>query len=257
MEPAGRNKEEIKRVRTAIVVEGEIDLISLWQAGFKNVVAIKGTALTMEQVQMLAKICDRVILALDSDFAGNQAAKRGIEIAQKENLQIDVLVNKNYKDPDEFVRKDIKGLRVALNNTLSIWDFLLNNAFENVGVIKSSEDKVRAGNLVAPILKSIVDPIALADYVKKVAKRLEVSENAIRAKIGGIVEDLGKNFEEENKQKIESNRYNTLEKKLLSLAFEHDPELLLKEEIQNLIVSRNLRILVKNFLAYATENQRH
>ncbi|KKR56946.1 MAG: primase protein [Candidatus Woesebacteria bacterium GW2011_GWC2_40_30] len=80
----------IKKKKTAIVVEGELDLISSWQAGIKNVVAIKGSALTEEQVKLLSRFAQRFILALDSDMAGDAATRRGIKVASDMGVEIKV-----------------------------------------------------------------------------------------------------------------------------------------------------------------------
>jgi len=82
------------------VVEGELDLISPWQVGVKNIVAIKGSALTVGQAKILSRIAKVVVFAMDSDFAGNQAARRGIEVAEKAGLVVKVARLEDYKDPD-------------------------------------------------------------------------------------------------------------------------------------------------------------
>ncbi|MDP2861049.1 MAG: DNA primase, partial [bacterium] len=79
-------RQNIKRKNIAIVVEGELDAISSWQAGIKNVVAIKGSALTEDQVRLLSRFCKKAILCLDSDIAGDAAARRGVITAQDQGL---------------------------------------------------------------------------------------------------------------------------------------------------------------------------
>ncbi|OGM11297.1 DNA primase, partial [Candidatus Woesebacteria bacterium RBG_16_39_8b] len=74
------SKSEIKSSGSAVVVEGELDFISTYRAGIKNVVAIKGTAFTLEQISLLSRFTSKLVLALDSDFAGSIAARRGITI---------------------------------------------------------------------------------------------------------------------------------------------------------------------------------
>ncbi|PIU72997.1 DNA primase, partial [Candidatus Shapirobacteria bacterium CG06_land_8_20_14_3_00_40_12] len=103
-------KEAIRKELSVIVVEGEFDMISPFGTGIKNIVAIKGTAFTEEQLQLLRRYTDTLILALDSDFAGNNAAIKSIEMAEKLEFEIRVvnLVGK-YKDPDEAIRDDPDG----------------------------------------------------------------------------------------------------------------------------------------------------
>ena len=84
-------KEAIRQENSVIVVEGEFDMISPYQSGIKNIVALKGTAFTQEQLQLLRRYTDTLILALDSDFAGNNAARKSIELADSMEFDIKVL----------------------------------------------------------------------------------------------------------------------------------------------------------------------
>ena len=101
-------KEAIRQEKKVLVVEGEFDMISPYQAGIKNVVAIKGSALTEEQVKLLHRFSEEILLALDEDSAGDAATRRGIQVALNEGLNVFVvsLLGK-YKDPDEAVRANL------------------------------------------------------------------------------------------------------------------------------------------------------
>src|SRR3972149_8371063 len=90
-------KNDIKKAGLAIVTEGEFDMIFPWQRGVKNIVAIKGSALTEAHANLLGRFTKKITLALDSDFAGNAAAKRGIEVAQKMGLKVNVCQLGEYK----------------------------------------------------------------------------------------------------------------------------------------------------------------
>jgi DNA primase len=105
----------IKKKKVAIVVEGELDLISSWQAGIKNVVAIKGSALTEEQVRLLSRFAEKFILALDSDMAGDAATRRGIKIASDMGVEIKVAeISGGYKDPDDAARGNLDSYKKDL-----------------------------------------------------------------------------------------------------------------------------------------------
>lgn len=105
-------KQEIKKLGKGVLVEGNMDVIALHQAGFKNVVATSGTALTSEQVRLIKRYTDDIIVSFDADSAGVEAALRGIDIALSGGLNVKVLeMPKNKegaplaKDPDELVKK--------------------------------------------------------------------------------------------------------------------------------------------------------
>ena len=97
-------RKEIKD-RSVILVEGYMDLISLYQYGIKNVVATLGTALTDGQGSLIKRYADTVIISYDSDEAGIKATLRAIEIPNKLDINVKVLNLKECKDPDEFIRK--------------------------------------------------------------------------------------------------------------------------------------------------------
>jgi len=137
-----------------IVVEGEMDFISVWQAGIKNVVAIKGSAFTMEQIKLLSRFTKTIILALDSDFAGNNAAVKSISLAQKEGLEVRVVDLGKYKDPDDYARADPDGFSLAVRESETIWDFLINFIFSKHDPLAGS-GKAKISSEVVPILASI------------------------------------------------------------------------------------------------------
>jgi len=98
-------RDEIRRNGFAILVEGYLDLIVPYQIGVRNVVASLGTALTPEQVKLIARFARKVVVNYDGDRAGVQAAKRAIETILAEDLEVKVLVLPDNADPDDFIRK--------------------------------------------------------------------------------------------------------------------------------------------------------
>jgi len=104
------NKEHIRKKGHVVIVEGELDVLASMRANVREVVAVKGVALTLEQVKLLKRFCETIILALDSDQAGTTAAKRAIEVAQGVDMQVRVVELTGGKDPDELVTSDPKFL---------------------------------------------------------------------------------------------------------------------------------------------------
>ncbi|MBI5807864.1 MAG: DNA primase, partial [Ignavibacteriales bacterium] len=99
------SKDEIRKLDRAILVEGYMDLISLYQAGVKNVVASSGTSLTDEQVQLLSRFTKNVLVLFDADSAGEKAALRSIEILLKQNFEVKIISLPKGEDPDSFINK--------------------------------------------------------------------------------------------------------------------------------------------------------
>ncbi|MDD3998846.1 MAG: DNA primase [Candidatus Shapirobacteria bacterium] len=172
-------KESIKKNNLAIIVEGELDMISPFQAGIENVVAIKGTALTEDQLQLIRRYADTLILALDSDFAGNKAMIRSIELADKMDYEIKVLdLEEKYKDPDEAINSDIDFFKKKIKEAETIWDFILTSGIKNYG-IDSPRGKKLILTTVLPFLAKINNLVIRADYLKKVAEKIDSSEESV------------------------------------------------------------------------------
>jgi len=176
--PLQITKENIKKENKAVVVEGELDAISSYQVGIKNVVAIKGSALTEPQARLLKRYADNLILSLDADSAGDAASRRGIEIADQIGFNIKVVTLEKYKDPDEAAQKEPDYLKERIEKAENIYDFYLDSAFKRFRG-QTPEEKKKIGQEMIPILAKIEDQIVRDVFIKKLASRLNVNEESI------------------------------------------------------------------------------
>ncbi len=219
------NRGEIKRIGVAIVVEGEVDMLSSWQRGIKNIVAIKGSALTEEQATIISRVCKKVILALDSDFAGNQAAIRGISEITAKGIDVAVSDFTPYKDPDEAVRADVDFYKERIKKSVSIWDFLIDSVLKKHNV-KNGVGKAGASRELAPILNAIADSIVKSHYVQKVARSLSVPTEAVYEQIEKMKNNLSIDqnifVKEEEKQNAEVDKREVFEKQILGVIFSNN-----------------------------------
>jgi len=174
--------QEIKKVDGVILVEGELDAISSFQTGVKNVVAIKGSALTPNQVQLLGRFTKNISLALDRDIAGDQAARRGIEVADSGGMAIKVIELEGGKDPDEVAQKNPNLWRKLVAQSVPVYDYFLDSAFSRFDS-KTAEGKRKIGQELIPILSRITDNIVQAHYIQVLAERLRVDKEAVVAQI--------------------------------------------------------------------------
>lgn len=109
-----------------IIVEGHLDVVSLQQAGFNNVVASMGTSLTKDQARILKRYSDKIYISYDGDFAGQKASVRGLEICKEEGLDVKVVALPDGKDPDDVVKVyGAEGYRQLLDNAMPLIDFKL------------------------------------------------------------------------------------------------------------------------------------
>ncbi|MBI1863690.1 DNA primase [Candidatus Woesebacteria bacterium] len=226
-------KNDIRKAKCAIVTEGELDLISLWQRGITNVVAIKGSALTVEQGKILARMGNEVILALDSDWAGNEAAMRGIKAITETGVDIKVARFSKYKDPDEAARGDIAYFKRSLTKAYGVWDFVIGLAFESTE-FQSGSGKSKLSRKIVPILSEISDKIVQDHYVRKVSEKLGVSEESVFEQIENYEKSKTvKSIENTTKKEVEEMR-DILERRLLRIYINHDPKLILTGDIREL-----------------------
>jgi DNA primase len=173
------SKAPIKEKEEAIVVEGELDFLMSYQSGIKNIVASKGTSLTEAQVQELKKYASTLVLCFDTDFAGDQAARRGIEIADKAGMNIKVIDFEGVKDPAELVKTDPELWEQAVRDALPIYDYYLKSVSLRFNP-KQASGKRSIFAEVLPIWSKISDPITREHYIEKLAAFLQVKEDFVR-----------------------------------------------------------------------------
>ena len=165
--PAIRDKNQ------AVLVEGEFDVISANQSGIENVVASKGTALTDKQVVLLSRYCESVILAFDTDLAGDLAARRGIELLDHADITVNVSSLGKYQDPDQFCQKDPQGFKKALSQSVNIYDFFIDSAVRRHDA-SAALGKKNIGRETIPVISKITDDMVRAHYIEKLAKVLNL-----------------------------------------------------------------------------------
>jgi DNA primase len=239
----------IKKKKVAIVVEGELDLISSWQVGIKNVVAIKGSALTEEQVRLLSRFAPKFILALDSDMAGDAASRRGIKVAADIGVEVKVAKITGYKDPDDAARGDIESYKKDLIASEGIYDFLIDSVFARVSA-STGGGKSKISKEIVPLLGEITDKIVQAHYANVVARKLGVPLEAVTEELAKISQTGTTKEAEVAKIDHEKTKRDLLEERYLALVFGSDPKILLSKESASLITLPVYKRLVEEYIKY-------
>lgn len=246
----------IKKKKVAIIVEGELDAISSYQAGIKNVVAIKGSALTNEQVRLLSRFAPKFILALDSDFAGDAAARRGITVAENSGVEVKIAKITKFKDPDEAARGDIESYKNDLIHSEGVWDFLIDSVMArfNAG---SGEGKSKISRELIPVLSAIEDKIVQAHYANVLAEKLNVPIEAVTEQITKVSVASGETKDVAIQEKPkDAGRRLLLEERLLGLAFQSNPEILLSESVNPLISEPLFVRLVTEYKEFSKKHKK-
>ncbi|NLX72485.1 MAG: DNA primase [Bacteroidales bacterium] len=176
-------RQEIVKQDRCYLVEGYTDVLSFHQAGITNVVASSGTALTVEQIRLMARFSPNVTIIYDGDTAGIKASIRGIDLLLEEGMNIKVLLLPDGEDPDSFAKKLGKeklNSYIAEHET----DFI---KFKTSLLLEGTEnDPVKRAQLIQDIVRTISvipDPILISVYVKECSKLLNVEEPVIYTEI--------------------------------------------------------------------------
>lgn len=178
-------KLTIKQTDSVIVVEGQMDVITAWQAGTKNIVASSGTALTVEQVKAIKRFTTNVSLCFDSDKAGEQAAERGVEIALQNGLNVKYIVLPDGKDPDDCIKADLKTWQTAVEKALPIIEYFINKAMDKNIYTDARLRGEEVRKILGFILK-IENKIEQDYYFRLLAQRLDVPNNVILQEVREI-----------------------------------------------------------------------
>jgi DNA primase len=171
-------KEAMRNEKKALVVEGEFDVISSMKEGIGNVVALKGTALTDDQIKLIKRYVNKILFCFDTDLAGTEAQKRSIAMLEKEGIQAAVIIPPEGKDPDELLREQPALFKKALKNEISVYDFLINTALNSVD-ITTPEGKHTVLEETLPILSQIDNEVIKEHYLKKLAQLLHTSFESV------------------------------------------------------------------------------
>lgn len=172
-------KTEIRNKKEAILVEGEMDVILPFQAGFKNIVASKGTALTEGQIDLIQKYTQNLSLGFDMDLAGDSACRRGIEIADKAGLDIKVIQLEGGKDAAELVKADPAFFQKSIDSAMPIYDYYLLSTAKRYNT-KNPSDLKKVGEELIPVWAKITDDLVRERYIQRLSAYLKTDEKIIR-----------------------------------------------------------------------------
>jgi DNA primase len=176
-------KEAIRKAGFVVVVEGNMDVISSWQAGVTNVVASAGTAMTEQHLKELKRFTGDIRLSFDADSAGVAATERVIPMAQKAEVALRIITIKDAKDPDELIRKDVHFWNQVIKEAVYAPDWLIDRYKDEVD-LKSAAGKKAFTDALLTTIRRLRDPIEQEHYLKKIAELTDTSFEAVKSKFG-------------------------------------------------------------------------
>ena len=193
--------------RKMILAEGYMDVISINQAGFENVVATLGTSLTSDQARLMKSYADEVIISYDSDSAGQKATQRAINLLSEAGINTRIIKMNGAKDPDEFIKKfGAQRFKMLLENSDGAINFELEKCRTGLD-LNSETDKVTFLKRSVKVLSGISNRLERDVYISKVARENEISIDVLRSQIDA---EIKKNINIEKKKEWQAIRSKSL-----------------------------------------------
>ncbi len=228
-------KDDIRRLDKAIIVEGYMDLISLYQSGIKNVVAVSGTALTDDQAQLLSRYTKNVVLLFDADVAGIKASMRSIEILLKRDMEVKIVSLPKGEDPDTFVNRFGKDEFEELIKRAE-------NFLEYESKYYASQGKFDDPATAAEAIRDLVKPISyISDELKRsllirnIAKRFNLREKLLESELDKQTKQV-KRFEKTGDRVMQNRKTKETSQVLIDASADISPAMYkLEKEILKLL----------------------
>jgi len=220
------SKEAIRKNNSAIIVEGYLDFLQLFQSGIENCVAISGTAFTEQHALQIKRQCNTAILAYDGDNAGKAAAIKAGYVLLKTGLSVKIMQIPNGMDPDDWVKE---GGKEPFIKAMGEGKKLLTFHYDNFsGDLESTSGKTTFINDVLMELSQLKDPVSRELHVHTLSEIIKISFNSIFESLQKIMSNKKhiKNKEEKNESIIDTNNVNSLiEEDLIRLCFSNKFEI--------------------------------
>ncbi len=174
-------REKIRKSDYVVLVEGNMDVITCHQFGMSNVVAASGTALTFDQIRLIKRYAGNVMICFDADPAGENAAKRGIDIALAEGMRVKVvsIPKECGKDPDECIRRSIKTWEAAVRGAKEIMEYYLEKASVRFD-IKTANGRAQFVNTLLREVTKLPDLVEQDFWLKRIGEIAHVEEMTLR-----------------------------------------------------------------------------
>lgn len=223
-------KTRIKETGYVILVEGYMDLISLYQNGIENVVASSGTSLTALHAKILSRYTREIVIVFDSDLAGQNASRRAIELLIENDMSIGVIALPLGYDPDTYIKNfSVEQFYQLVQNRKSIIDYIGEN-YKESGRLETPEGKTEFVREIIGLISKMRDEIKRDFYIKDIAERFSIYESIIRKEMGkstklkskGLTREIPNTPSEEEQPRKSEPKVSQVELMLIRLLIDAD-----------------------------------
>ena len=249
-------KDTIRKKKYLIIVEGNMDAIAASQTNSKNVVAVSGTALTIEHIKLIKRYANNIILAFDGDAAGSRAAFRSVVLGWQNDMNIKILLLSKGKDPADIVKEDPKKWLELIKDSVPVMDYYFKRIIAGVDLTRADHKKIAVSKLL-PIVKFLKSQIEQVHYLKMISDRLQIPMEILQQDL-----EQTKSFIETQQtpattqQAVKEKTSFSLSEQLLSLAFFKGVYLeKLIDEVEPEVVSVESESLYRKVIIYYTKHQ--
>src|SRR6185369_14818355 len=223
-------KDAIRREKQVILVEGEFDVLSCFEHGIGNVVAVKGTALTEMQVNLLARFAQKVTFCFDGDKAGQEAIKRSLLIVEKKGLSPTVIVPPKGLDPDDALKQAQGEFKKAVKEDIAVYDYLLTKLVSDNDVATAEGKKAIVSEFLS-FISAVQNEVVKEHYLRKLSSEVDTSYESIAKELNRLSQ---KNLAVPQPEavKVKRPREEMLEEYLLALIVQSDkPKVALEKAV--------------------------
>jgi DNA primase len=176
-------KADMRAHDFALLVEGQMDAISVYMAGIRNVLATSGTAFTEAQVRLLSRFTKRVVVNFDPDTAGANAAEKSIAMLTEEGFEVKIVTLDGGLDPDRFVREQgLEAYMGALRTAKRHSDYLIDRA-RTLHPARTADAKVKAMNFLLPHIRRMPSPLQRDEFAADAAQKLGIDSAILRQEL--------------------------------------------------------------------------
>ena len=243
---------EALKIKSVILVEGQMDAIRVYTSGFKNVIASMGTAITSNHISLLKKLNAKVILMMDNDNAGEKSTILNGEELRKNNIEVSVVRLTGEKDPDSFILKNgADAFRDALKGEISFFDFKLRYLKKDKNLNKADELAEYINKIIDELNKSD-DDILKSVTINKIAEDYNIDKRILEGKLVKITPRIDSVVVKRKRPKL--NQYHQAAEAILYLMM-NDPKFIRKYKIElNYFPEEKYKLIANDILAYKEIN---
>lgn len=243
---------EALKIKSVILVEGQMDAIRVYTSGFKNVIASMGTAITSNHISLLKKLNAKVILMMDNDNAGEKSTILNGEELIKNNIEVSVVRLTGEKDPDSFILKNgADAFRDALKGEISFFDFKLRYLKKEKNLNKADELAEYINKIIDELNKSD-DDILKSVTINKIAEDYNIDKKILEGKLVKITPRIDSVVVKRKRPKL--NQYHQAAEAILYLMM-NDPKFIRKYKIElNYFPEEKYKLIANDILAYKEIN---